>query len=444
MLGKRRSFALKFLALTGDILVFYIALFFSILIRYQEFSLLQFIEHLPAFSILLLAWIFFGYLSGIYELEQFINSRLFAFRLNRLLLVQALAMLALFYFLPFFSVSPRIIFLIFILFFSVLIYLWRAIFNGLACSKTKARRVILIGSSESAKKLAMQLEENPQFGLKIEEYIENPTIGKNFSFANADIIVSSGVHLKDTLFGRQISSEKLGLPVFSILTVYRSVLRFMPIEEFVHEADRHKAKDENGFYSMIKRFLEIILSGILIIVLSPLFLLIAIAIKVNSKGGVFYSQLRAGKHGKPFMLYKFRSMYSDLNINPDDSGAVPMWSSGQEDRRVTAVGKFLRSTHLDELPQLINILKGNMSFIGPRPERPEFDAKLIAQIPHYEMRYLLKPGVTGWAQINYPYVSSVDQARERFEHDLYYLYERSLLLDIRIILKTLRHFFVRN
>ena len=435
---------LKFFALLGDVLVFYLALFSAILIRYQGFPTIRFLEHLPAFSILLLAWIFFGYLSGIYELEVFINDRRFAFRLNRLLFIQALVMLFVFYFLPFFSINPRVIFLIFILAFSVLMYIWRSTFNSFAASKRKNRKVILIGASRSAEKLARFLEANPQFGLSVTAHITSPVAQADFQSSDADFLISSGIYLKDSLFAEASNLNSRDLPLFTVLEAYRGVFRFFPIEEFVHETKMHVAPRESRFFSGLKRAFELMASGVLVVLLSPIFVLIAVAIWLNSKGKIFYSQIRSGKDGQPFKLYKFRSMSSDENINPDGLGSVPIWSTGKEDSRVTAVGKFLRSTHLDELPQLINIFKGDMSFIGPRPERPEFDKELIAQIPHYEMRYAMKPGVTGWAQINYPYAASVEQARERLEHDLYYLFERSLILDVRILLKTLRHFFIRT
>lgn len=135
-------------------------------------------------------------------------------------------------------------------------------------------------------------------------------------------------------------------------------------------------------------------------------------------------------------------MYAEKEKNPDADASKPIWTSGK-DQRITPVGKFIRFTHLDELPQLINILKGEMSFIGPRPERPEFDKDLEQKIPYYELRYLAKPGITGWAQINYRYGASVEDAYAKLQYDLYYLAHRSLLLDISILLKTIKKIFVQ-
>ncbi len=156
-----------------------------------------------------------------------------------------------------------------------------------------------------------------------------------------------------------------------------------------------------------------------------------VAIKLDSPGPVFYSQVRTGLYGKPFRVYKFRSMYQDA----EKRGA--QWAC-QYDPRITKVGYWLRVLRIDELPQIFNVLRGDMSLIGPRPERPEFDIKLKEEIPYYELRYLVKPGITGWAQVLYPYGASVEDAYEKLAYDLYYIKNYSLWLDIAIAFKTVR------
>ena len=163
----------------------------------------------------------------------------------------------------------------------------------------------------------------------------------------------------------------------------------------------------------------------------PLFPFIAAAVKLNSPGNVFYTQKRIGKGGQMFWLLKFRSMVQDA----EKDGAK--WAE-KEDTRITKVGNFLRKSRLDELPQLWNVLKGEMSFIGPRPERPEFVRELEKQIPFYQTRHLIKPGLTGWAQINFPYGASVEDAMEKLQYDLYYIKHRSLVLDFGVVLKTIK------
>lgn len=188
---------------------------------------------------------------------------------------------------------------------------------------------------------------------------------------------------------------------------------------------------QNLFGLRAKRVFDLVISVSLLILLAPLLLLIAAAIRMDSPGPAIYRQNRMGQHGKIFTIYKFRSMHT----NAEDQGA--RWAN-QNDARVTRVGCVLRVTRLDELPQLLNVVRGDMSFIGPRPERPEFTNMLESSIPYYEHRHLVRPGITGWAQVMYPYGASVEDAREKLQYDLYYIKRYSLLLDIAILFKTVR------
>ena len=181
----------------------------------------------------------------------------------------------------------------------------------------------------------------------------------------------------------------------------------------------------------VKRMIDLGLAGALIAFTAPVLLAAAIAIKLESPGPVFYRQTRVGHDHKRFDLWKFRSM----TVDAEAQGAV--WAK-QNDRRVTRVGALLRRTRIDEIPQAFNIFAGQMSFVGPRPERPEFTGLLDEAVPHYARRHLVKPGLTGWAQVNYPYGASVEDAAAKLEYDLYYVQHFSLVLDLWIVIKTLR------
>ena len=182
----------------------------------------------------------------------------------------------------------------------------------------------------------------------------------------------------------------------------------------------------------LRRFLDFLGAVFLMLVLLPLFSVIAIAIKLESKGSVFYSQIRVGIDGREFRIFKFRSMFQDAEKN---SG--PIWAQ-KDDPRITSVGRFMRLTRIDELPQLMNILKGDMSFIGPRPERPFFVDSFKQQIPLYQNRLKTKPGVTGWAQVKWRYDESLEDVREKLNFDLYYINNHTLWLDIKIFFLTLK------
>jgi exopolysaccharide biosynthesis polyprenyl glycosylphosphotransferase len=177
---------------------------------------------------------------------------------------------------------------------------------------------------------------------------------------------------------------------------------------------------------------DIGVSFLALIIVWPLMGLIALAIKIDSTGPVFYRQKRVRQNDQEFELIKFRTMVHNAE---GQTGAV--WAK-KNDPRVTRVGKILRLTRLDEFPQLINILKEDMSFIGPRPERPEFVRELKEKIPYYSLRHSVKPGITGWAQVNYRYGASIEDAIEKLQYDLFYIQNMSLLLEIRIFLKTIQ------
>lgn len=177
---------------------------------------------------------------------------------------------------------------------------------------------------------------------------------------------------------------------------------------------------------------DMILATAMLLMTLPLMLLVAILIKLDSAGPVLYRQERVGLRGKPFSIFKFRSMHIDA-----EAGGRPLWAA-VGDPRVTRVGRFIRYTRIDELPQLLNVLRGEMSLIGPRPERPYFVEKLAAAISFYTMRHYVKPGITGWAQVNASYGASIEDAREKLRYDLYYIKHRSFVLDVLILWRTLR------
>ena len=188
------------------------------------------------------------------------------------------------------------------------------------------------------------------------------------------------------------------------------------------------------FQSRLKRAGDVTFSAFLLVLTSPLLLISALLIKLDDGGPVFYSQIRTGLEARPYKIWKLRSM----RTNAEQMGA--QWSS-RSDSRITRIGAILRRTRLDELPQLWCVLIGSMSLIGPRPERPEFDQQLVQQIPHYGLRHLIRPGLSGWAQVNYPYGASVEDSSNKLSYDLYYLKNFSFLLDLLIMFKTIRLVF---
>ncbi len=189
--------------------------------------------------------------------------------------------------------------------------------------------------------------------------------------------------------------------------------------------------DQSLIRSLIKRIFDLCASILLLIVTFPIMLITMIIILLEDGKPIFYRQERIGRGGSIFSVIKFRSMRNDA-----EKGGKPQWST-QDDPRITRIGKIIRKLRIDELPQIINVLKGEMSFVGPRPERPYFVDMLIAQVPYYNIRHSVKPGITGWAQVRYPYGSSVEDSIEKLQYDLYYVKNHSLFLDLIILIDTI-------
>jgi sugar transferase (PEP-CTERM system associated) len=181
---------------------------------------------------------------------------------------------------------------------------------------------------------------------------------------------------------------------------------------------------------VVKRLFDLLVSGTFLLMGLPIMLVAAAFIRMESKGPVFYTQQRIGQFGHPFTIFKFRSMFIDA-----EKDGLPVWAR-QKDDRTTRVGRFIRRTRIDELPQVLNVFFGHMSFVGPRPERPYFVNELAAQIPYYHARHSVKPGITGWAQVKFPYGASVEDAMNKLQYDLYYVKNHSLFLDLMVLLQT--------
>jgi len=224
-----------------------------------------------------------------------------------------------------------------------------------------------------------------------------------------------------------------GVEIASLTDAVETVLQAVPVS-LVDELNLFRALGQADMFYIrkSKRLLDIILSVVFLVLLSPFLLLGMLLVRISSPGGVFYRQTRLGKFGKPFEIIKLRTMRLDAEANG------PQWSTQGHDPRVIRFGRFLRKYRIDEIPQLFNVLRGEMSFVGPRPERPELAASLQQEIPFFIERLLLQPGLTGWAQVRYPYGESVYDAKRKLEYDLYYLKHMSIMFDLLIILDTVR------
>ncbi len=322
---------------------------------------------------------------------------------------------------------------IFIIFYEVLFrVILRIVFKTLFKKGLLKRETILIGEGDILRAIKRRIEELQELGLKInkiysaEEFLKkNPSINEG-----SNLIIA--IPFEEKLYIPQIIEkfEKKRVNIYFAPDIYELML--MGTETISFDGIPLLVLKEKGltaFERFIKRVFDIFFSLFVLILVSPLFLIVALLIKLTSKGPVFYKQERVGKDGKIFKLYKFRTMYEGADKEEKPRFTTP------NDPRITPVGKILRKLSIDEFPQFINVLKGDMSVVGPRPERPYFVEKFKKEIPRYDERHRVKGGITGWAQVHgWRGDTSIE---ERLRYDLYYIDNWSFLLDLKIILKTI-------
>lgn len=422
------------LLVLGDLILFYISLFLALSVRYQEIIGRDiWIEHQMPFLYVHILWLFIFYVAGAYDIKTFISYKKIFEQILKALPVAGISAIVIFYLIPSNLVTPKTNLLIDILFLAILLVLWRRLFWSINKKASKIK-IAFLDSSQEVKDFFEHLVKNPQFGYAPINILEK-TFDNFVSFAKKHNIQLVVVH-RNTLRNKEISKQlykilPLGISIISFENFYEMTIEKVPVSIINEEWFLENLKEINKkFFEIFKRIFDIVgavLLGIPTLIILPF---VALMIKTESRGSIFYKQKRIGKNEKIFEIVKFRSMVKGAEKN----GAV--WAK-EQDSRITKVGKILRKTSIDELPQLWNVLKGEMSFVGPRPERPEFVETLEKEIPHYAMRHLIKPGLSGWAQIKYPYGASVRDAREKLQFDLYYLKNRSVVLDLAISAKTL-------
>ncbi len=423
----------KLLILFGDIAVLYGSLVLMLVIRYgADYFPSALKSHLAPFSLIFIVWLLVFYLFNFYS-EKFlkygpatVQNFISAIGINIALSV------AIFYiFEPFFKLTPKTNLLIFSLIFFIIDYVWRAGLSKIFISRGLRKQIIIVGNSPVIEPLLNFLNNNPQIGYTAEKREIENLINLNGIEA---LIISNSLKKNPNVIKNIYKLLPFNVKIFSLADFYETIFQKAPLEEVDELWFVEQISTATRFYDAIKRFLDVVLSLILIIAFLPLILIIAILIKINSKGPTIYKQQRIGKNDFPFTLYKFRTMKIGVN--------GPL-ATEKNDKRVFFVGKILRFTHLDELPQLWNILKGDISFIGPRPESSDL-VEIYKKLPYYEIRHIIKPGLTGWAQVNYKASASPEEAHEKLRYDIYYIKNRSLVLDFLILLKTIKYIFVSH
>lgn len=391
------------------------------------------------------------YLFDLYDFRLIRQRATLYMRLCQALGLGALCLALIFYVLPSITIGRGVFVVSLLLMLSVMVG-WRLLVMWLLGHPRLSERVLILGTGERAIRVAREMLDRRENG-----YLVLGFVGDDPAMVGRRILNPSVIGLTTDLEAVAASYQadrivvafddpRSELPTSALLKLkFGSQLSIDDSSVFYEDLTKKvniKMLQPSGlifafstwwmpFYKRARGLVDAVLAVTGLILGSPLMLIAAIAIRLDSKGPVFYRQERIGLNDRKFKIIKFRSMY----INAEEAG--PVWA-GRRDPRVTRIGKVLRKLRIDELPQFINILRGEMSFIGPRPEREVFVDQFREQIPYYSQRHLIKPGITGWAQVRYPYGASLEDAIEKLQYDLFYIKNQSPLLDMIILFETIR------
>ncbi len=436
--------------LLGDIVALALSLLITLVLRYND--LLNFnivFSHLDPFIIIFTISILIFFIAGLYEKHTILFKRVLPQTIIKAQAVNIVAAIALFYFFPSFLVAPKTTLFIYLIISSIVVFFWRYIFTS-KINKVKKENAIIFASGDEAKELMKEVNDNSRYNMHISEMIDPKSIvGKDGMDKIKYFIASRGIN---TLI--MDSSNKDIYPYLSsFYSLMFSGMKFIDMHEFYEEIFNRIPVSLIGydwflsnisfgtspFYSFSKRGLDLVISIVCFVLSLVFYPFVILAIKLDDGGPIFITQERVGKNGGVVKIYKFRTM------SGNDNGVYN--KGGTSNLKVTRVGSFLRKSRIDEFPQFWNVIMGNLSLIGPRPELPSLVAEYEGRIPYFKVRNLVNPGLSGWAQIyqeNHPHHGvSLEDTANKLSFDLYYLKHRSIFLDLKIILSTIRIFFKR-
>lgn len=393
------------------------------------------------------------YFNDLYEFKSNENILELATRLTQSIGVASI-ILAVIYFIWPEAIIGRWIFFISIVFLLLFLVSWRLLYAFILKHRIFTNKALIIGAGDLARNILQEMDHHRDISYDIKYLLHPDQEEENQEGLLQNIPIKTGFeNMCDLAEAEEVSHIIVALDQKRGIMPYKELLncKIRGIEiidgESFYERITGKVLVEkinpswlifsDGFVKskisrIIKRFVGMVLGAVMLILLSPLLLMVALAIKLESQGPVFFKQERVGEFGLPFTLVKFRSMRADA-----EKYSGPVWAE-EDDPRITRIGRLIRKLRIDELPQIWNVFKGDMSFVGPRPERAFFVEQLKEKIPYYNERFSVKPGITGWAQIKYPYGSTEKDALEKLKYDLYYIKNMSLIMDLIVIFHTVK------
>jgi len=413
--------------------------------------------HHPPDSVLVVEGLVFAgvglltlYLNGLYDFGEQISPRILSIRLLRSFTLASVALWAIYFLVPELQIG-RGVFGLAILNAGISLAIWRVLLRYVVLSDNFGERVLIVGAGEKAIELAREVLHRKHLGYRVVGFLDDDPKLQGVSILNPRVIgtthqcrelaiahgvtrvvVAPGDSRGSVSMDALLACKTSGIRVQEGSSYYEQLTGKIMVEglrkSWLIFSDGFVVSPGVLFG---KRLLDLVFAGVGLLLAAPIMALVALAVRLDTPGPVFFRQERVGRGGHPFTLWKFRSMGTDA----ESDGA--RWAVAG-DTRVTRVGRFIRNTRLDELPQLINVLVGDMSLVGPRPERDHFVRLLMEKSSFYEQRLVVRPGLTGWAQIKAPYASSFEESIEKLKYDLYYIKNISLFLDISILLSTAR------
>lgn len=430
----------------GDILIFLVSLWLTLLVRYFDLpDWAVFLDHLVPFLLLFMVWIFFFYVAGLYEKHTLILKSSLPTLLFNTQIINSVVAVVFFYFIPYFGITPKTSLFINLLITMILIFIWRlVIFSKL--TPLRKQNAVLIGAGEEMNELRYEINNNKHYSFHFVQTIDldkfNPDTfneevirliyEQEVSLIVADIknpaIESVLPQLYNLIFAK--------IQFIDINKLYESIFDRVPLSVVKHNWFIENISSKNHItYDILKRLMDIVVASILFLPSLLIYPFVIVATFLEDRKNVFMTQNRIGQNNKVIKIYKFRTMdYSDDG----------QWPEGSENK-ITKVGKFLRATRIDELPQLWNVIKGDLSLIGTRPDICGLFEDLKKNLPYYTIRNIVKPGLSGWAQTHQEIPPhSLAETKIRLSYDLYYIKNRSFMLDLKIALQTLKTLISRT
>jgi sugar transferase (PEP-CTERM system associated) len=413
------------------------------LVLIYENGLLK-IAGITAFTLLL------TYYFDLYGPRRFSESWEIYFRLLLVLSGLSFVLAGLVYLFPELDIGPYV-FLAGVSFLAVLLVLWRVTYEWIISLPMFRERVYVLGCGERARTVTDLLRTSRDAGMEVVSWIGEGEVHGRLDRFSADLrafrgpkpgvdrVIVAMEDRRETMPVRELLDLRLcGVVIENSSTLMERLSGKLPLDGLnpstliFTEGFRMNTSQQ-----LFRRLLSLAVSFIGLLLCLPILPFIILAVRLSSPGPILFSQTRVGQRGRLFTAYKFRTMWKDAEAQ----GAV--WAA-KDDPRVTAIGRFLRSTRIDEIPQLWNVLRGDMAFVGPRPERPEFVQWLSQEIPFYDLRHMIRPGITGWAQVRYRYGASLEETKHKLEYDLYYVKHQSIGLDLLIMFETVKTILLRR